>query len=277
MSSSVSIGRSVFVRMAHVMAGLALLVAGAASAKEYTLEAGDVIRVTVYDNADLNTTARINQAGRISFPLIGEVRVSEISPEQAATRIAELLKKGGFIANPHVNVFVERYRSPTVSILGEVQRPGKFPVRDPTGEDIRTVSDLLAMSGGLTANAADYMTLIKKGAEKTAGYRIDLIALLQRGDMSQNLAIAEGDVVYVPRMEMFYIYGEVTRPGAFRLEREMTLMQALAVGGGLTPRGTQRGIEVRRRNGDGTVRTIRVKLTDTLQPEDVVYVKESLF
>src|SRR5205823_4039877 len=127
------------------------------------------------------------------------------------------LKKGGFIANPQVNVFVERYRSPTVSILGEVQKAGKYPVRDPTGEDIRTVSDLLAVSGGLTTNAADFMTLIKKGTDKTSGYKIDLIALLQRGDMSQNLEITEGDVLYVPRTAMFYIYGEVQHPGSFRL------------------------------------------------------------
>lgn len=250
---------------------------GVATAREYTLEAGDVIRVTVYDNADLTTTARINQAGKINFPLIGEVKVADLSPEQAAARVAMELRRGGFIAKPHVNVFVERYHSPTVSILGEVQKPGKYPVRDPNAEDIRTVSDLLAISGGLTPNAADYMTLIKKGSDKRNGYKIDLIALLQRGDMDQNLDVVEGDVIYVPRMPMFYIYGEVQKPGAFRLEREMTLMQALAVGGGLTGRGTQRGIEVRRRNGDGSVRTVKITLTDILQPEDVVYVKESLF
>jgi len=245
--------------------------------REYTLSPGDVVRITVYDHPDLGTVTRISEDGRVSLALIGQVPVAGTTPPQAATRIAARLRDGKFIKNAQVNVFVERHRSPLVSILGEVQKPGKFPVRDPNSEDIRTVADLLAAAGGVKPDAADYATLIKKGEKGTVSQRVDLLALLQRGDMRQNVAVGPGDVLHVPRAPLFYIYGEVQRPGTYRLQRDMTLMQALAVGGGPNQRGTTRGIEIRRRNGDGSVTTKKAKLTETLQPEDVIYVKESLF
>lgn len=249
-----------------------------AAAEEYVLAAGDVVKITVYDNPDLTTVARINDAGRISFPLLGEVSIANLNPVDAGTRIANQLKRGGFIRNPQVNVFVESYHSPMVSILGEVQKPGKYQARDPETEDVKTVSDLLVLAGGLKETAAHYLTVIKKQkGGKSVYQQVDLTALLHRGDMSQNLPVSEGDVVFVPRMDMFYIYGEVQKPGAYRLERDMTVMQALAVGGGLTPRGTQRGIVIKRRGQDGKVHSYRSKLPDKLQPDDVVYVKESWF
>jgi polysaccharide export outer membrane protein len=84
-------------------------------------------------------------------------------------------------------------------------------------------------------------------------------------------------VVYVDRMPMFYIYGEVQRPGALRLERGMTLMQALAAGGGLTQRGTQKGIRVHRRGADGKVEILQPAMNEVLRTDDVIYVRESLF
>ena len=86
-----------------------------------------------------------------------------------------------------------------------------------------------------------------------------------------------GDTVYVQRAPVFYIYGEVQRAGAYPLAPVMTVMQAIAVGGGITPRGTQRGVKVERKASDGKVQTIEAALTDRLEPDDVVYVRESLF
>ena len=134
-----------------------------------------------------------------------------------------------------------------------------------------------ARSKGPSATAADYLTVTQREGAKTVQRRVDLIALLRRGDMSQNLSVAEGDIIFVPRMDIFYIYGEVHKPGAYRLERGMTLMQALALGGGVTPRGTQRGIEIRRRNGDGKLDVMKSGLDTALLADDVVFVKESMF
>jgi polysaccharide export outer membrane protein len=76
---------------------------------------------------------------------------------------------------------------------------------------------------------------------------------------------------------MFYIYGEVQRPGSFRIERNMTVLQALAQGGGLTPKGTQRNIKLHRRNAKGVIEKLSAEITDPVLPDDVIYIKESLF
>ena len=257
------------------------LMLSVAGADEYRLGPGDTVKITVYGHPDLATTARINETGKIGFPLIGEIALSKFTTQQAGRRIAQALSTGGFVQRPQVTVSIERAYSPLVSILGEVNKPGKYPLRNPEtpeSENVRSVSDLLALAGGPKDSAADYLTLIQhKGGGETVHHRVDLTALLRRGDLSQNLPIKEGDIVFVPRTEMFYIYGEVQKPGAYRLERGMTLMQALAVGGGLTPRGTQRGIEIRRRNGKDELEAIKPPLETALRSDDVVYVKESWF
>jgi polysaccharide export outer membrane protein len=101
--------------------------------------------------------------------------------------------------------------------------------------------------------------------------------MLNNGALGKNYELAGGDIIFVPRASTFYIYGEVLKPGAYRLEKNMNVMQALSLGGGITPRGTQRGIEIRRQGVDGKPTKIHAELTDPVQADDVVYVKESLF
>ena len=86
-----------------------------------------------------------------------------------------------------------------------------------------------------------------------------------------------GDTLYVQRAPQFYVYGEVQRAGAYRVERQMTVLQALALGGGLSPRGTERGIRIHRRGEDGAVRVTNPQLNDPVQPDDVIVVREALF
>jgi polysaccharide export outer membrane protein len=95
--------------------------------------------------------------------------------------------------------------------------------------------------------------------------------------MDKNFSVRNGDIIFVPRAPLFYIYGEVQRPGAYRLEKDMTVMQALSVGGGLNVRGTERGIRINRHNGDGKVTTIEIRMDDLVRENDVIFVKESLF
>jgi polysaccharide export outer membrane protein len=106
---------------------------------------------------------------------------------------------------------------------------------------------------------------------------IDMPAILQSGKAELDIAVENGDIIYVDRAPSAYIYGEIQRPGIFRLERGMTLMQALAQSGGLTARGTQRGIKVHRRDAKGTVNIIEINMNDPVLRDDVIYVKESLF
>jgi polysaccharide export outer membrane protein len=136
--------------------------------------------------------------------------------------------------------------------------------------------DLISQAGGLKDDAADVITVVKKDGDKSVKHEIDLLRFYA-GDMSQNITVSRGDFILVPKMDTFYIHGEVKRPGQYRLERGMTVMQALSVGGGLSERGSLSGMKVTRGKGDGTTKKVDVDLTDKLQPNDVLYVKERLF
>jgi len=167
---------------------------------------------------------------------------------------------------------VKQYRSKQVSVLGQVNHPGKYPL-----ESTSTVTDLLAMAGGVTLAGSDSLIMTHKQDGKSQEITINIPALFQGGNADLNRQVSDNDVIYVPRAPVFYIYGQVQHPGAFRLEQNMNVMQALSLGGGITPRGTQKGIQIRRRGADGRVTALNASLSDPVLPDDVVYVKESLF
>ena len=249
------------------------LVCAAEVGGDYRLGAGDVVRITVYSNPDLTTEAQITQQGNITFPLIGSVQIGNMEKSQAEQIIARRLGEGGFVVKPQVNVLVLGFKSHQISVLGQVNRPGKYPI-----EQASTLADLLAMAGGIAQTGGDVITHISKGADgKTAKRDIDILEALRNGSMEKNFPVANGDIIFVPRAPQFYIYGEVQRPGAFRLEKDMTVMQAISVGGGLTMRGTERGIRVNRHLPDGKVQTLQTATTDPVRENDVIFVRESLF
>lgn len=264
-----------------VFALCATLLATVARAGDATpLGAGDVVRISVYGQPDLSTTARISESNKIAFPLIGDVAIGGLSTARAEAKIAYLLSNGGFVKNAQVNIFVEQRLQTlanTVTILGQVAQPGKYPLQTATVEGVDSLVDLLAAAGGTRETAADYMVLIKKNGKKEKRMRIDLISLLEEGNFDKfNYTLEGGDVVFVPEMDVFYVYGQVQRPGRYRLERGMTVMQALSVGGGITDRGSEKGIQIKRRSSDSS-KTMDAKPTDELVKDDVIYVKESLF
>lgn len=259
--------------LAYALALLTLFSAGISRAQaEYLLASGDLVRVTVYDHADLVTETRVTEQGSILFPLLGEVTVAGYSANQAAGRIAKMLEAGGFLRNPQVNLVVLEFKGQEVSVLGRVNRPGKFPLQKAS-----RLTDVLAMAGGATADAADTLVLLSGMGASSTRREIDLIGLLRQGNPQLNVVITNDDVLYIPREPRFYIYGEVQRPGAFRLERNMSMVQALSLGGGLTQRGTQKGIRILRRDASNAMREINASLGDLLQPDDVIFVRESLF
>ena len=240
---------------------------------EYRLGPGDVVRITVYNNPDLTTEAQITQQGQITFPLIGEVQIGNIEKNQAEQIIARRLGEGGFVVKPQVNVLVLGFKSQQISVLGQVNRPGKYPI-----EQASTLADLLAIAGGISQTGGDIVTHISKGADgATAKRDIDINEALKNGSMDKNFPVANGDIIFVPRAPMFYIYGEVQRPGSFKLEKDMTVMQALSVGGGLTVRGTERGMRVNRPGPDGKMQTLQTAPSDRVKENDVIFVRESLF
>lgn len=243
------------------------------------LAPGDVVKISVYGNPDLATTARVSDTGMITFPLIGEVNVGGVSTFDAERTIANRLDSGGFVKNAAVSVFVQE-RSDTllnsVTLLGQVKVPGKYSLEQQSVEGVDTLIALLAKAGGTLATAADHLFLIRQEGGVTQKQRIDLVDLVRNANMAANVALANGDVVLVPDMDVFYIYGEVQKPGRYRLERDMTIMQAIAVASGMTPRGSEKGVVVNRQDG-GTSQTVKSELTDHVQPNDVVFVKTVIF
>jgi polysaccharide export outer membrane protein len=246
-------------------------VSGAAA--EYRLGAGDVIRISVYQNPDLSLETRVGENGFISFPLLGNVRVGGASISQAERILAEGLRSGNFVKQPQVTIVVMQVKGNQASVLGYVNRPGRFPLEV---ADTR-LTDLLANAGGVAANGAEILVL--SGTRNGQPYRveIDLPAVFAPGGRGQDIVVQNGDVLWVDRAPTVYIYGEVQRPGAMRLERSMTLMQSLASGGGLTQRGTEKGIRVHRKDADGKVQILQPAMDEQLKDGDVVYVRESLF
>jgi polysaccharide export outer membrane protein len=243
------------------------------AAAEYRLGAGDVVRITVYQNPDLTLEGRISEAGTLSYPLLGAVRLGGLTVPDAERRIADGLRQGNFVRQPQVSVLVTQVRGNQASVLGQVNRPGRFPIE---AADLR-LSDLLAMAGGVATTGADVITVVGTRDGRPFRREIDVVNMFRGPNRQEDLLVLNGDVVYVERAPMIYIYGEVQRPGAFRLERDMTVMQGLATGGGLTQRGTERGMRVHRRGPDGKVQVIQPAMDERLRDGDVIYVRESIF
>ena len=256
------------------VAGVAMAAAmlGNASAADALLGAGDVVKMSVYNNPDLALETRINETGDVTFPLIGQVRIAGLSTAAAEKKVADMLDSGGFVKKPQVNILVTVLTSQQVSVLGQVNRPGRYPL-----EGKRSVLDLLALAGGISVDGGDTVSLIHNQDGQTTKQVIDVVGMVRSGQMEQDITLAPNDVLFVERAPRFYIYGEVQRPGPFRLERSMTVVQALSAGGGLTPRGTERGMVIKRRDANGKLETIKANHDDLLQNDDVVYVSESLF
>lgn len=243
-----------------------------AQSGDYVLGPGDVIRITVYQNPDLTTEARVSEGGLISFPLLGSVAVGGRSAGTVEREIERQLREGGFVLQPQVTVLATQMRGNQVSVIGLVGRPGRYPLET---ANLR-LSDVLATAGGIAPTGADTVVLMGVRDGKTIRREIDIPALFLKG-MESDIAVAGGDILYVHRAPTFYIYGEVQRPGAFRLERNMSVMQALATGGGINQRGTLRGLQVHRRDAEGLLQIVEPALEDLLRPDDVIYVRESLF
>jgi len=239
---------------------------------DYVLGPGDVIRITVYQNPDLTTEARVSEGGLISFPLLGSVAVGGRSAGAVEREIERQLREGGFVLQPQVTVLATQMRGNQVSVIGLVGRPGRYPLET---ANLR-LSDVLATAGGIAPTGADTVVLTGVRDGKTMRREIDIPALFLKG-MESDIPVSGGDILYVHRAPTFYIYGEVQRPGAFRLERNMSVMQALATGGGINQRGTMRGLQVHRRDAEGLLQIVEPALEDLLRPDDVIYVRESLF
>ncbi|MBA3755121.1 MAG: polysaccharide export protein EpsE [Nitrosomonas sp.] len=240
--------------------------------RKNVLGPGDVLKIFVYGHPDLTTETKVNEMGNITFPLLGEILVDGLTPSAAERKIVKLLESRDIIRKPQVNIIATSLQSQMVSVLGYVRNQGRYPI-----EGRRSLTDILAMAGGIMPDGGEVVTLIRADGNKSTKEVIDVLEMIRFSDLNRNLNIRSDDLIYVERAPRFYIYGEVQRAGAYRLERNMTVIQALSVGGGLTQRGTERGLRIQRRDAEGNLQILTVNPSDLIQPDDVIYIRESLF
>jgi polysaccharide biosynthesis/export protein len=247
---------------------------------EYVIGADDALRIMVYGYEDLKTETRVSTDGRISFPLIGEVSVAGKTTFETERELARLLKSGGFIIDPQVTVMVTEYKSQQVSVLGQVHKPGRYNL-----ESANTLVDVIAMAGGITDLGDEKVIVARRSSEgaitsnigSITRQEVNLREVFESSKKTELLPVQQGDIIYIPKASMFYIYGEVQRPGSYRIEPKLTVAQALSLGGGLTVRGTERDIIIKRTTEKTGIQNIDVKLTDLVQKDDVIVIDERWF
>lgn len=242
------------------------------------LGVGDQIAIAVFGQPDLSAEVTVGESGGIMVPLIGTLNVLNMSAAQLETMVAKRLKEGGYLQNPGVSVQIRQLRSQQVSVIGEVQRPGRYPIQGKM-----TVLEALATAGGLTQRADKSILVLRKSPTAVSGdsareeisVQLDTAGAQFRGRLDAPLV--NDDVVYVGVQKLFYVHGEVRRPGAYPMEQGINIMKALALSGGVSERGSVRRIKVHRLDAQKVLREIRAELPMAIEPDDVIYVDERLF
>ena len=222
---------------------------------------GDAVHVTVFQQPDLTTDARVNESGSISMPLVGHVKIGGQTTSEAAQTISEALKSGQFLKNPQVAVALTTVRSRQVSMLGLIVHPGRYPLE----ESHTRLPDLIAAAGGIGAGGDETVTVIRDGKSQKVS------------SLAKDFELKGGDTIYVNAAPVFYIYGEVMHAGAYPVKSGMTVMQAISLGGGITPRGSENRIKLRRTAANGGSVEFDVNPVTQVMPNDVIVVKEALF
>lgn len=258
---------------------LGLLLAGAALAatpESLLIGPGDLLHVQVADTPEMDQHPRVTDAGEVPIEGVGNVKVSGLTPATAAIVIHDRLIAAHYMMHPEVMVSVEQYATQSVSVLGEIKAPGAYPIGTP-----RSILDVLALAGGLDA-AADRNILIER-----RGNPADLVHYNFSNDAGQAISgqvvVNPGDVVIVPKAGIVYVLGDVNHPGGYVMannESKMTMLQALALAGGLTKTAKQGHARlIRNVNGSYSDRVLSVgdlqegKVPDiAMQPGDVLYV-----
>ena len=231
---------------------------------------GDSVSIQVFGEPAA-TTAYVGDDGTISVPLVGSIHVAGTSPIEAASRVAKALKDGGYFVDPHVSIIVTSNQ--LVSVLGEVANSGRFPVTPRT-----TIVDLLAQAGGLKETASEVGYVLRSDDNGHVNrYPVKLNGLTDIRDALPTSALLGGDSLVVPRAERCFVLGEVATPGKLSIEPGMTVIQAIARAGGVTERGSERRIQLKRLDKNGQYQVVHVKPGDPVQADDIIRVKESIF
>jgi polysaccharide export outer membrane protein len=253
-----------------------------ASPESLLIGPGDLLRITVLREPELDQRTRVLDSGDIAITLAGLLPVQRLTPAEAASRIARKYLDGGFLLHPEVSVFVEEYATQTVTILGEVSHPGPVHLSAP-----RTLIDVLSLAGGLTNSADRHIVIERKSKDGEPAERIKAFLPNRAEDaLNADVLVRPGDTVIVPKAGIVYVLGDVAHPGGYVMQNDskLTVLQAIALAAGASRTASEKKIRLVR-SVDGISQSVDLPLRDMergrdpdvpLQPNDIVYVPFSL-
>ena len=260
-----------------------------ALAQEYRVGPRDVLDVVIWGQADLSQKYSVSGDGFIEFPLIGRVKVDELTTTEIAQRLRERLDKD-YLVNPQIRVSVAEYLAKKVFVLGEAERPGAYVLTGPL-----TLWEILSQAGGPSKLAGNQLILVRpqnkivpgqQQATRENSIQRFSIGQIQAGVMEENIPLQNGDTILIPKAQGFFVLGEVKNPGAYKLDHETTILEGITLAGGFTNiaapgrtriiRTTPKGEEVIQIDMSAIIKQGRDKAI-RLRENDVIVVPESFF
>ena len=284
---------------AVVLVGTLLLAASAAAQGSYEIGPRDVVHLVVIGQDSLTGDFAVDPGGMLTLPLLGKVKAADLTPQELERKLTTLLADG-YLKRPQVSVSMKEYQSQRVFVTGEVARPGPYPLKAD-----RTLLALLGDLGGPGANAGHEVVIYRAAAAEpvpatpageiptdaeaaaspvgpsAAGevIRVSLMRL-QAGELDQNVELRAGDTVYFPPARQVYVSGQVARPGPYKFQEGMTVLQVLTLAGGVTPRGAAgraRIVRTVKEDGADQRRELKARMEDLVEPDDTIVVPERFF
>jgi polysaccharide export outer membrane protein len=241
------------------------------------LSTGDLLEISVYGVPELTTKARIGSNGDVYLPLVDYVHVGDLTIEQAQSVLERRLSDGGFVKNPHVTLFVDQFVSQGASVLGEVSKPGVYPVM---GE--QRLFDLISAAGGLSDKAGQFVTVTHR--DQPQGPRTIKLARNLSDNPESNVEVTPGDTIVVHKADLVYVVGDVGKPSGFLMDSgSMTVLQAIALAGGANKTAKLSATRIIRKGPSGVTETpvelkkvLQAKAPDLeLQANDILFVPTS--
>ena len=265
-----------------VLAAFTLQASTSGQAELYVIGPDDVLAVNVWNERDVSGKFNIEADGSLTFPLIGRVDAAGLTVRALEDELRKRLS-AGYITNPQISVTVETYGSQRIFLVGEVRQPGMYPMRGKMSlmEALARAGSTTPMAGGeafvvrRTDRSVSGAVLPDQAGESSDVIRVDL-AELHRGRLDRNIALTDGDTVFVPRAETVYVSGYVKNPGAYPIQKDTTALQAVTLAGGVTDRGSTTRLKVIR-VVDGEPRESRLNENDLARPGDTIVVLQRLF
>ena len=273
--------RAIGVAAALMIVGAFAAVPAAQPAADYVIGPPDVLTIQVFEQQDLAGKYTVESDGSVTFPLIGRIKAGGLTLRAFEDELKRQLSDGYF-KNPSVSVSVEQYRSQRLFVMGEVRQPGPVAL---TGG--MTLIEALARAGSTLPTSSGEVAIVRapQGTpngplkpDQEGGSEIFRASIrdLESGTLSQNLQLRDGDTIFVPRAETVYVFGHVKNPGAYGVQKNTTVLQALSLAGGITENAAMNRIQIIRIE-NGQKREMKVKVTDKVRPEDTIIVPQRYF